>query len=171
MCNTVGASCTGTSVTLASGLVSPAGVAVDEENVYFTDEKAGIVGQAPLAGGTTVTLAKDLLKPLGIAVQAPALYFVQYLGGSVNSVPIGGGMTSTIATAQMSPGSVAADSLDVYWVDSRMTGTVARCPRSGCANGPIVIAAGDLPYAVALDEKRVYWVDYGSGTVSWVAKY
>jgi len=98
------------------------------------------------------------------------VYFVQFLGGSVNSVPIGGGMTSTIATAQKSPASVAVDSQHVYWVDSSMTGVVAKCPLTGCSNGPIYIATGDLPYAVALDEKRVYWVDFGSGTVSWVAK-
>lgn len=170
MCNTVGASCTGTTTTLVSGLQTPAGLAVDANNVYFSDIKAGVVGKAPLAGGTGTTLAMGLTRPLAIAINAPTVYFVQYLGGSVNSVPIGGGMTSTIATAQSSPASIAVDSQDVYWVDSSMTGLVAKCPLEGCSNGPIDIATGDLPYAVALDEKRVYWVDFGSGTVSWVAK-
>jgi hypothetical protein len=101
-----------------------------------------------LAGGSGTTLAKSLARPLGIAVNAPTVYFVQYLGGSVNGVPIGGGMTSTIASAQMSPGSIAVDTQDAYWVDSTMTGVVAKCPLSGCSNGPILIATGDLPYAV-----------------------
>jgi hypothetical protein len=172
MCNTAGASCTGTSTTLVSGLTSPAAVAVDANNVYFSDIGAGIVGKAPLAGdgGTGTTLAMGLSRPLDIAVNAPAVYFVQYQSGSVNSVPIDGGMTSTIAAAQMKPASIAVDSQDVYWVDASMTGVVAKCPLAGCSKGPIQIASGDLPYAVALDETRVYWVDFGSGTVSWVAK-
>jgi hypothetical protein len=48
MCSGVGASCTGTTTGLAWGLKSPAAVAVDANNVYFSDIVTGIVGQAPL---------------------------------------------------------------------------------------------------------------------------
>lgn len=171
MCNTVGASCTGTLTTLVSGLKSPAGVAVDATDVYFSDTGAGVVGKAPLAGGSSTTLSMGLTRPLGIAIQGETAYFVQYLGGVVNSVPTGGGTTSTLATAQIKPGGLAVDSERVYWVDSSMTGEVASCPLAGCpAAGPTLLATGDLPYAVALDATRVYWVDFGSGTVNWVAK-
>jgi len=59
---------------LVSGLDSPAHLAVDAANAYWTSPGDGAIYWMPLAGGTPVVLASNLVTPLALVVD-DAVYF------------------------------------------------------------------------------------------------
>lgn len=76
----------GAPTTLASKLMSPSYIALDEASIYRTDS-VSTVRKMPLQGGSVVTLASKQLFPLAIAVDSTSVYWVN--GGGANSMNTG----------------------------------------------------------------------------------
>jgi hypothetical protein len=149
---------------------SPANVAVDANNVYWTDT-AG-VNSVPLAGGTPTLLAAAYSDANNLAVDANNLYFTVWTStGTVVAVPIEGGPATTLASNQPNPWGVAVHAGTVFWtnagsVSRELPGTVMSSPAAGGAVTTVV--AGELsdggsamtdPGPMAVDATSIYWTE------------
>jgi hypothetical protein len=115
-CGACGVVCAGTCalgrclVTLATGQNRPFAMAVDGDNVYWTnsaedgDAGSGSVMSVPKAGGATTVLASGETKPHEIAVGGGNVYWTTY--PSAKSVSVTGGTPSVIATRRTSTGPI-----------------------------------------------------------------
>lgn len=67
----------GATVTIAAGQDTPAFVAVNSSDIYWTDSHGGSVMSAALGStGSPVTVASSQSTPWGIAVDATSVYWV-----------------------------------------------------------------------------------------------
>jgi hypothetical protein len=107
-----------------AGVLNPMCVAIDEANVYWTDDKTGSVTTVPKHGGEVITLASDLNLPSGIVVDSTNVYWIG--GGGVQTVPIDGGSPVTLATLAGGVG-IAVDDTSLYWTTS--SGVVKLTPK------------------------------------------
>jgi hypothetical protein len=103
---------------------SPSDVALDADNVYWTDFGPSTssnqeIDKTPKAGGTVTTLAAMSTEPTGIAVDSSFIYWTTFgdhgVAGTVMKVSKTGGEAKTLATAQDRASSVAVDDTNVYW--------------------------------------------------------
>jgi hypothetical protein len=73
----------GSTTTLASGVVAPRFLAVDEATVYFAgtnpEQGTGGVMSVPLAGGAVVTLAQSA-SVTGVAVNSTSVFWTDFTG-------------------------------------------------------------------------------------------
>jgi hypothetical protein len=76
-----------------------------------------------------------------------------------------------LATAASGISSFAIDATSVYWTTSETTsglpppsnGTVSKCPLTGCAGAPTVLATGqDFPQDIVVTGSTLYWLDYNA---------
>jgi hypothetical protein len=114
---------------LASGLGSPANMAMDSRNIYWTNlgrmgadnlppPNGGSVMQAPIGGGPVITLASEQSIPMGIAVDAGMVYWTVYgLGapGLVMSVPVDGGTPVPLVAGLHDPYSLVLGGDTLYF--------------------------------------------------------
>jgi hypothetical protein len=167
-----------TTVTLADYAGQPAYIAADESYVYWSDS-SGTVFKVAQSGGDFVTLAQTT-EPQGIALDDTYVYFTDPSLGAVLRVPKSGGMSETIARAQDTPVQIAVDGDFVYWTDTSDLGpgAVMRASKSGgtaatqLATGKSIAASEHRgPWALALDDKAIYWTEiYGRGAIMKLAK-
>jgi hypothetical protein len=110
------------SVLAAGGGMSPAGVAVDSHNVYWTNFFAsGDAGYLVMMAdkffpGDAAVLAQNQQGPLGIAVDGNHVYWANMLDGKIMRIVKMGGPPEVMATGN-SPRSVAIDTKAIYWTD------------------------------------------------------
>jgi hypothetical protein len=172
---------------LYSGGITPAAVAVDDENVYWVDvgtsgSSNGKVMQQSLSTGTTTTLAANRTMNGGmtqantwgfIALDATYVYWTEIANGdgtagTVMRAPIGGGSLVTMASNQKVPQGVAVNATDVYWGDASNGGQeLLSLPLSDPGGSPSVVKqAGNFnPFGLAVDSSGLYWTDQSSSTV------
>jgi hypothetical protein len=119
----------GTPVTLASNLSAPACIAIDANNVYWTNLgkmggnnlpalNTGSVLEVPIAGGAVITLASQESVPVGIALSGSHVYWTEYgLGslGLVLSAPKGGGTVVPLVANLRNPYSLVVQGNTMYW--------------------------------------------------------
>jgi hypothetical protein len=108
---------------VASATGSAGGLAVDEQNVYFTaGDDPGTVNYAPkggTSGGSALAAAQHL--PIAVAVDANSIYWVNSAigisetSGTVMTCRIASCTPTTLASAQRTPVSIAVDDTAVYW--------------------------------------------------------
>jgi hypothetical protein len=127
---------------LASGQSNPVGVAVDSQNVYWTNYASGTgdgtVMSVPVGGGPPTTLAAGQNGPAAIAVDASNVYWVNFGDGTVMTIPIGGGSPLTIASGQDHPVGIAVDALGVYWNNfGDCSGPITGAVMSGSKDGSV----------------------------------
>jgi hypothetical protein len=151
--------------TIASTQNGPQSVAVDKNNLYWTDynvngaSDGGSVMGMQLNGTTVVTLASGQDRPWGIAIDTVNVYWTDSGDGTVRKTPIGMGLISTLASGQNGPLNIATDGVNVYWTAGGTGGSVLKAPVDG--GGPVItIASGQPnPYGIAVDATSVYWTN------------
>jgi sugar lactone lactonase YvrE len=160
---------------LASGGY-PQGVAVDAENVYWTEgnTQSGTVMSMPLGGCTAQTLATGQLFPTAIVVSSTGVYWLDFGYGSALGAVMGlppGGSPMVIAPMQGGPIGLAVDSSHAYWTmipSDNPSGRLSRASLDG-SGAPIVLGSSPdssyLPQSVAVDFTNVYWTN-SDGTVT-----
>ena len=95
-------------ILIGTGLVSPAGVAVDATHIYLADSGDGTVNERKLTGGGTIPLFGQASDPAGVAVDSGHIYWANSdLGGTINEAPLTGGPVTTLVTGQQNPAGVA----------------------------------------------------------------
>jgi hypothetical protein len=121
--------------TLASNQLAPAAIAIDANNVYWTNAGklggenlpapgTGSVMQVSKSGtGITVLDANEAV-PLGITVSASTVYWCEYTlssPGQIQSIPIGGGARVAIAADLSDPFGITISGKTIVWSDSPPT--------------------------------------------------
>jgi len=119
----------GPPVALASGGNCFSSLAVDDTNVYWTEQWVGTVAKVPVGGGARITLVPGGADQHGgdIAVDGTWVYWTSR---SVMKVPIGGGTPVVVAPSD-SAAALAVDSTSVYW-------TVGGHSEDGFSNGKVM---------------------------------
>jgi hypothetical protein len=118
---------------LASGLQGTQGIAVDDQNVYWTN--SGSIGtdatvmKEPLGGGAITVLASNQCDASEVAADGTNVYWLNYgcpggPGGTVMSVPRDGGTPVVLASASAVTLTVGATS--VYWTGGGLVQKVAK---------------------------------------------
>jgi sugar lactone lactonase YvrE len=149
-------------IVLASGLVTPSGIAVDATNVYFTRYLSGTVDTCPLAGctGAPKVLSSGNDEPNDVKVDAQNLYWASEGSGIGLGTIKKCALPSCTSPTTLANGSiidwVAVDATHVYW-SSTYDGTAFSCAIAGCGGTPTPIASGlTVPWSVAVDATSVY---------------
>ncbi len=102
--------------TLAAGLYMPAAIAVDDTNVYYSDQTSVVA--LPLAGGAPLSLASGQGLPTSLALDAGRLYWTNFTEGTLRAVSVAGSSSTVLVSGQSYPQFVAVAGGEVYWVNS-----------------------------------------------------
>lgn len=145
--------------------LGPAGLAVDEVNVYVATLD-GATGKSallavPLAGGSATTLAAPSSYVAGIAAASGRVYWATY-DGVVASVATGGGQTVTLVSGSPGASSIAVDGARAYWT---VGATVLDVPVGGGAISTLVSGRAH-PAAVHLGGGRAFWLEDSANLMS-----
>jgi hypothetical protein len=147
--------------TLAGGEGGPAGVAVDAQYVYWTNnaDMHNAVRRLLKSGGPPETIGQGG-QATRVAVDAMHIYWTNRGDGTVALANLDGTAAAIVASGQMGAQGIAIDDSYVYWT-STMDGTVARCGLSGgCGTSPTVIAGGqNQPFGIAVATTTIYWAN------------
>ena len=156
-----------------------ASIAVDHDDVYWTNSIANTVMRAPLDGGAPTTIATDQSWVQGIAIDATNVYWAVpgteptgYTDGWIATAPLAGGATTTLASNQLLPDGLALAGARLYWSDYNPTvGAITEDAIDGGA-AAILAPAQTYPNHVVADDAYVYWTalgtipnDYADGVV------
>jgi hypothetical protein len=153
-------------MTIACDQGTPARLAVDANNVYWTLETPGaVVMKASLSGGAAQPLARDSSAAFGLAVDATYVYFTQPVAGRVMRVPIAGGPAVPLATQVDGPLSLATDGLNLYWTGGKSVGSIMKLPLRDGSTAIALLTGLGRPRAIAVDGGFVYWTDLADGSV------
>ena len=141
--------------TLADGLDSGWGVALDDEFVYFADqqdgEQDGLVARVAKVLAVT-TLVTGQWLPVGLAVSGSSL-FVCLLGDETSHPPVGSLLEvplkgvpqadagTTVVAGSIACGAVAVDATSVYWADLETNAVFSR-PLAGGATATLSTSVG-----------------------------
>ena len=149
----------GTATNLVTSGV-PCVLAIDDTNVYYTDDIAVAVMVVPKSGGAAVTLFQGQIGAYGIAVNSGYVIFANYDQKSVMRVPFAGGTAETLASGVLTVTSFAIGAANLYWTD-QLANTVSKVTLAGGV--PTTIAEHQSqPVSVAVDSTNVYWANQGS---------
>jgi hypothetical protein len=156
--------------TLASGLPSPIGIALDDSYVYWANFVLdGAVMRVLKTGGTVETLATNVAKAYEVAVDGNDLFFTAQgsppaADASVVTMPKGGGTQVVIASGEVGASELWVDGQWVYWADTYATTTNARifrAPTSG-GNKEQVAAAEQHIVDLRVYQGQLYWLTLGT---------
>ena len=149
-------------------MVSVAGFAMDEVNIYLTDNGSwgslgynndGRIMKMAVDGGGLVTLATGEIFPRHIVVDGVNIYWTTEI--AVKKMPIAGGVPMTIASDSGAPQGITVDTQHVYWTTN--TSRLMRASTDG-SDVTELINGSATSFAftgLALDESQIYWASRG----------
>lgn len=126
----------------------PVAIAADTVNVYWADNGAGTINQAPKGGGTVITIASNQSQPIAIKVDANNIYWINNGTG----VADGAIMSAPIWSSDGGSPVVDAGTLDDSGADAGDGGS----PEAG-TNITTLASGQTLPQGLAVDGTYVYW--------------
>ena len=154
------------SLWLATGLATgtntgPADIAVDEQNVYWSNTADNSISTVPKAGGSAMTVATGQAGPARIALDGTHVYWSNQKGNTIMRAPKDGSAVPTlVATSAYEPNQIVVIGDYVYFGD----GDVERAPAAG---GQSVTwcspSSGIIPFQVS------DLVTDGAGTALWTS--
>ncbi len=149
-------------VAIVSGLTNAYGIAVDDANVYWTDNNSGTVMKAPKTGGTPQVLASGEPNTQFMALDAAHVYWTDGYspGGRIGRVAKDGGPVETVASVE-GPRALALDTSTVYFTVYGLGSPVMSAPLAG---GQATILADAQPNGrgIAVYQGIVYWGNQGA---------
>jgi hypothetical protein len=150
----------GAATVLLAGQAQATSLAVTEEWLFWIDAASGSLFVAPTSGPSAMReLASSQTFTSGIVAAGDQVYWTDEIRRTVMRTSAMGGAVEAFASHQFLPRGIAVDETSVYWV-TQADGQVKRMPRAG---GPIaILATGDQPDEIVVDDGRVYWSDLGS---------
>ncbi len=155
-------------IVIASGQSNPTSIAVDDTNVYWTnDVTAGSIMRAPLTGGIVTVISSGQDSPVPLAVGGGVVYWSNASGDILNAPTTGASITDPNVTAHLqgTPSSLVVSGSSLWWTDA-LNGMVHSCdaPAAGCPDGINMMYAGDTqPTSIAIDTGSVWWLSAWSG--------
>ncbi|MDR3736220.1 MAG: Ig-like domain repeat protein [Acidobacteriaceae bacterium] len=170
----------GTSTSIGSGFISPAGVAVDKAgNIFIADPSANAVYELVGGTGTPVSVGSGLVRPDGVAVDAAGDLFIADTGNSrVVRVPVIGAVLTTasqsvVASSLTAPLSIAAGPLgSVYIAQAGQLARYAVRGIPGIVPTAILSTSYYKPSALTVDPSgNIFLADSAAGTVVEFAAY
>jgi hypothetical protein len=155
----------GVPITIGYGIAAGA-LAVKSDYVYWIEHlpKGSLIRRAPVATGRPDDLASSDGTALSLAVDATSIYWLDVAGnsGGLFGAPSAGIADAGTGQLLYASGAVlrfmAIDAMNVYFIDE-IQNTIDRVPKTGLSGSgvPDVISAGANAWAVALDDKSIYW--------------
>jgi len=167
-------SSSGSISTLASGLRSPASIALYGDYVYWSDYYDHKVYRVSKTGGSVETICSAGIKyPLYICINEAYVYIAEAdptrPDQGVNAIKrIGVNGTGTVSALYSSlffVGGIDVDLNNVYWTErSTIIGTVNQAAKNG--NGSVINLVSGLkrPGALTVRNSNIYYVEGGSST-------
>jgi hypothetical protein len=150
-----------------SAVVTPAqarALAVDSQNLYWTDGIDGEVRELSLSSHALTTIDTPPSPPVGLVINASAVFWTE--GSSVRTSNLSGVGAQTLETIPRGcPTRLALDSSALYWLDPCLQ-AIYMLPLCGSplqtlwnqGPGGGSGAPGDLA-GLAVDDTNVYWTD------------
>jgi len=158
-----------------TGANKPCGVAVDGAHVYWANTGSHTLGRADLDGqGAIQGFVADpgVSDPCGVAVNAADIFWAQATSaGSIGRADVlnGASPDPSFIPGVGVPCGVAVDAAHVYWADFGVIGhgtRIGRADLDGSNPDPSFIpAAGDAPWAVAVNGTSIYWANRFGDTI------
>lgn len=148
------------------GALSPYGVAVDGQHVYWANESAGTIGRANLDGsGATDSFITGATNPIQMAVDGEYLYWANLGSDTIARASLDGtSVDESFITGARSPLGIAVDGGHIYW-GNLSDGTIGRANLDGSGVDESFISGASVPYGVAVDGGHIYWSNEGAGTI------
>jgi hypothetical protein len=112
----ISGSCQAQSVMQVVGGIVAVDLAVDANNIYWTDT-SNAVWKADKATFTSTQLASSQSKPTRIAVNSTDVFWINGNANTIATVPIGGGSVATL-TSTSSAYALTADDNSVFWSET-----------------------------------------------------
>ncbi|MFT3774685.1 MAG: DUF5050 domain-containing protein [Minicystis sp.] len=154
-----------TVATLPAGS-KPYGLAVDSNNVYWTNTGTGEVMQAKLDGSSKVTIASGQDTPHALTVHGGFVIWGLYAAiGALRKAPIGGGTSVDLLPLAPAVLEVVADDNYVWW--TREPDDIQRVPFNGLPDGGVedLLTGNPLANGIAFDGTSIYWANQQDGYV------
>jgi hypothetical protein len=141
---------------LASGGKEIQYVALDHDDVYWTDFALGTVSAVPKAGGAVRVIAPGRDNPSGLVIVDKTIYWAEFGAGDVMSgASAGGGSFTIIASKQDGAFDITAAKDAIYWTTVQSC-SVARSEDGG--NYHVLVHAKQPFTAIASTDDDVFWV-------------